>query len=172
MLPFDISSEEEILFYAGHVYSIRVRVQLVRKSVDGRSGGWSGAVGPQRVSGVAMEQAVALALACGLQPRRPLLRWCLRWRHLQPRQTAQQLLAAGVPRGPELGQRLRVLRIETIDALEQKASRLGAHTAARQVLPGSGSITSQKGEVPSAEGRRSITQESSSMTDSQPVLPR
>ena len=83
--------------------------------------GWSGAVGPQRVSGVAMEQAVALALACGLQPRRPLLRWCLRWRHLQPRQTAQQLLAAGVPRGPELGQRLRVLRIETIDALEQKA---------------------------------------------------
>ena len=68
-----------------------------------------------------MEEAVALALACGLQPRRPLLRWCLRWRHLRPRQTAQQLLAAGVPQGPELGRRLRALRIEAIEAMEQRA---------------------------------------------------
>lgn len=73
------------------------------------------------MSGAAMEQAVALALACGHQPRRPLLRWCLRWRHLQPRQTAQQLLAAGVARGPELGQRLRALRINAIEAVEQRA---------------------------------------------------
>lgn len=83
--------------------------------------GWPGAVGPQRVSGVDMGQAVVLALACGFQPRRPLLRWCLRWRHLQPRQTAQQLLAAGIPRGPELGQRLRMLRLEAIEAVEQRA---------------------------------------------------
>ena len=82
--------------------------------------GWPGAAGPQRVSGVAMEQAVAMALAWGLQPRRPLLRWRLRWRHLQPRQSAGQLLAAGVPRGPELGQRLRALRIEAIEAVEQR----------------------------------------------------
>lgn len=67
-----------------------------------------------------MEQAVAMALACGLRPRRPLLRWHLRWRHLQPRQTAQQLLAAGMSRGPELGQRLRGLRIEAIEAVEQR----------------------------------------------------
>jgi len=83
--------------------------------------GWPDAVGPQRVPGVAMEQAVALALACGLQPRRPLLRWCHRWRQLQPRQTAHQLLAAGVPRGPELGRRLRALRIEAIESVEQRA---------------------------------------------------
>ncbi|MYF19843.1 MAG: hypothetical protein F4226_05085 [Synechococcus sp. SB0678_bin_12] len=83
--------------------------------------GWPGASGPRRVSGVAMEQAVAMALACGLQPRRPLLRWRLRWRQLQPRQTAQQLLAAGVPRGPELGRRLRALRMEAIEAVEQSA---------------------------------------------------
>ena len=81
--------------------------------------GWPGAGGPQRVPGVAMERAVALALAWGLPPRRPLLRWRLRWRRLQPRQSAQQLLAAGVPPGPELGQRLRALRIEAIEAAEQ-----------------------------------------------------
>ncbi|MCY4055584.1 MAG: hypothetical protein OXF67_06890 [Cyanobacteria bacterium MAG CAR4_bin_6] len=81
--------------------------------------GWTGAAGPRRVSGVTMEQAVALALACGVQPRRPLLRWRLRWRRLQPRRTAQQLLAAGVPRGPELGRQLRTLRLEAIEAAEQ-----------------------------------------------------
>lgn len=69
-----------------------------------------------------LERAVALALACGFQPRRPLLRWFLLWRHLQPRQTAQQLLVAGVPRGPELGQQLRALRIEAIEAAEQRDS--------------------------------------------------
>lgn len=78
--------------------------------------GWPGAAGPQRVPGVAMEQAVALALACGLRPRRPLLRWYFRWRHVQPRHTAQQLVAAGVARGPELGRRLRALRVEAIEA--------------------------------------------------------
>jgi poly(A) polymerase len=52
-------------------------------------------------------QAVALALACGLSPRRPLLRWVLRWRHLGPEVSAQELIAAGVPKGPELGEQLR-----------------------------------------------------------------
>ena len=84
--------------------------------------GWPGAVGPQRVAGVAMEEAVALVLACGLQPRRPLLRWRHRWRRLRPRQTARQLLAAGVPHGPALGQRLRALRAEAIGAAEPKAA--------------------------------------------------
>lgn len=52
-------------------------------------------------------EAVALALACGLGPRRPLLRWYLRWRHLGPNVTAHQLMASGVPKGPQLGQELR-----------------------------------------------------------------
>lgn len=51
--------------------------------------------------------AVALALACGLGPRRPLLRWLLRWRHLGPECGAREWIAAGVPPGPELGERLR-----------------------------------------------------------------
>ena len=50
---------------------------------------------------------VALALASGLPPRRPLLRWLLRWRHLGPECTAKELIASGVPPGPELGERLR-----------------------------------------------------------------
>ena len=70
-----------------------------------------------------MEQAVALALASGLQPRRPLLRWCLRWRRLEQRQAARQLLAAGVARGPELGQRLRALRLNAIEAAERREAR-------------------------------------------------
>jgi poly(A) polymerase len=53
---------------------------------------------------------VALALALGEGPRRPLLRWLLRWRFLKPASTAEQLLAAGWRPGPELGAELRRLR--------------------------------------------------------------
>ncbi|MFM8544098.1 MAG: CCA tRNA nucleotidyltransferase, partial [Vulcanococcus sp.] len=60
-------------------------------------------------------EAVALALACGLGPRRPLLRWLLRWRHLGPEQTSQALIAAGVPPGPGLGERLRRSRRERLE---------------------------------------------------------
>ena len=63
-------------------------------------------------------EAVALALACGSGPRRPLLRWLLRWRQVKAELTAADLLAAGMRQGPELGQRLRQLRAE---ALEQQA---------------------------------------------------
>ena len=59
-------------------------------------------------------EAVALALACGTGPRRPLLRWWLRWRHLKSEQAAADLLAAGMGQGPELGQRLRELRAERL----------------------------------------------------------
>lgn len=55
-------------------------------------------------------EAVALALAVGVGPRRPLLRWWLRWRHLQAPVTAAELLAAGLRPGPELGARLRLAR--------------------------------------------------------------
>jgi poly(A) polymerase len=59
-------------------------------------------------------EAVALALACGTGPRRPLLRWWLRWRHLKSEQAAADLLAAGMGQGPELGQRLRELRAQRL----------------------------------------------------------
>jgi poly(A) polymerase len=59
-------------------------------------------------------EAVGLALAMGDGPRRPLLRWLLRWRSLRAPRTAAQLLAEGWRPGPELGaelQRLRSLRL-------------------------------------------------------------
>lgn len=59
-------------------------------------------------------EAVALALAAGVAPRRPLLRWWLRWRHLQAPVTAAQLLADGVRPGPELGERLRRARLQRL----------------------------------------------------------
>jgi poly(A) polymerase len=59
--------------------------------------------------------AVALALVCGLGPRRPLLRWLLRWRQLGPERSAQDLIASGVPPGPELGERLRRSRRERLE---------------------------------------------------------
>ena len=60
--------------------------------------------------------AVPLALACGDPQRRPLLRWWLRWRHVGPGITAQALLDAGMRPGPALGERLRELRAERLDA--------------------------------------------------------
>jgi poly(A) polymerase len=55
-------------------------------------------------------EVVALALALGEGPRRPLLRWLLRWRQLRASRTAEQLLAAGWRPGPALGAELRRLR--------------------------------------------------------------
>lgn len=59
-------------------------------------------------------EAVALALASGSAPRRPLLRWLLRWRSVKSDCSAADLLAAGLRQGPELGQRLRALRAERL----------------------------------------------------------
>jgi poly(A) polymerase len=59
--------------------------------------------------------AVALALASGLGPRRPLLRWWLRWRHLRGERSAADLMGSeGLRPGPELGERLRQLRAERL----------------------------------------------------------
>ena len=59
--------------------------------------------------------AVALALVCGIGPRRPLLRWLLRWRQLGPESSARDLIAAGLRPGPELGERLRRSRRERLE---------------------------------------------------------
>lgn len=59
--------------------------------------------------------AVALALVCGVGPRRPLLRWLLRWRQLGPERSAQDLIASGVSPGPELGELLRRSRRERLE---------------------------------------------------------
>ncbi len=59
-------------------------------------------------------EAVALALVSGALPRRPLLRWWCRWRHLPSPVSAAELIAAGLPPGPALGERLRELRGERL----------------------------------------------------------
>lgn len=79
-------------------------------------GGWS----PPRWTALLEEPghgatAVALALAAGEGPRRPLLRWWLRWRHLGPTLSSEQLLAEGIRPGPELGARLRRSRQELLE---------------------------------------------------------
>jgi poly(A) polymerase len=55
-------------------------------------------------------EAVALALAAGDGPRRPLLRWWLRWRQLRSPLSAQELIDRGLRPGPALGAELRRLR--------------------------------------------------------------
>jgi poly(A) polymerase len=63
-------------------------------------------------------EAVALALAAGIGPRRPLLRWWARWRHTPPPLSAAELMAReGLRPGPALGERLRELRAERLDQL-------------------------------------------------------
>lgn len=59
--------------------------------------------------------AVALHLAAGRGPRRPLWHWWARWRHVRAPVTARELLEQGWRPGPELGERLRLLRAEAID---------------------------------------------------------
>lgn len=59
-------------------------------------------------------EAVALALVSGVLPRRPLLRWWCRWRHLASPVAAADLIAAGLKPGPALGERLRQLRGERL----------------------------------------------------------
>ena len=61
-------------------------------------------------------EAVALALAAGSGPRRPLLRWLLRWRHLRSPVQAAELIAAGMRPGPALGEELRRRRAERLAA--------------------------------------------------------
>ncbi|MBM5808784.1 MAG: CCA tRNA nucleotidyltransferase [Cyanobacteria bacterium M_surface_9_m1_291] len=67
--------------------------------------------------------AVALELVCdcfgasrlAVAPRRPLLRWWLRWRHLKAPMGAAELMAAeGLRPGPAVGDRLRQLRSERL----------------------------------------------------------
>jgi poly(A) polymerase len=60
-------------------------------------------------------ESVALALATGVGPRRPLLRWWLRWRHLGSPLSAAALISAGERPGPALGARLRQLRAARLE---------------------------------------------------------
>lgn len=63
-------------------------------------------------------EAIALALAVGLGPRRPLLRWWAHWRYMSAPLTAAELMAQeGLQPGPLLGERLRQLRAERLDQL-------------------------------------------------------
>jgi poly(A) polymerase len=64
-------------------------------------------------------EAIALALASGIGPRRPLLRWWLLWRHLRSERSAAELIATeGIAPGPALGERLRQLRRERLARLK------------------------------------------------------
>jgi poly(A) polymerase len=63
-------------------------------------------------------EAIALSVAIGLGPRRPLLRWWARWRHVGAPITAVELMAQErLQPGPLLGERLRQLRAERLDQL-------------------------------------------------------
>jgi len=59
-------------------------------------------------------EAITLALVAGAGPRRPLLRWLLRWRRLKAPLSAAELIAAGWRPGPGLGAELRRLRSQRL----------------------------------------------------------
>jgi poly(A) polymerase len=59
-------------------------------------------------------EAITLALVSGGVPRRPLLRWLLRWRRLKAPLSAAELIVAGWRPGPELGAELRRLRSQLL----------------------------------------------------------
>jgi poly(A) polymerase len=93
---------------------LRRRLADLEASGDVDGSGWR-TWGADRWSALLEEpghgaEAVALALATCVGPRRPLLRWWLHWRHLEPTLTAAELIAAGLRPGPELGEQLRQSR--------------------------------------------------------------
>jgi poly(A) polymerase len=59
--------------------------------------------------------AVALLIALGVQPRRPLLRWFWCWRHVASPLDGAALRQRGWPPGPALGAELKRLRAEELD---------------------------------------------------------
>ena len=73
-------------------------------------------------------EAVALALAVGVSPRRPLLRWWLSWRHQVSPLSPAELMAQGVAPGPELGHQLRQMRLAKIDQLEKRMANYQAES--------------------------------------------
>jgi poly(A) polymerase len=60
-------------------------------------------------------QAVLLALLTGVQPRRPLLRWWLAWRHVRSPQDGLALMREGWAPGEALGSEMRRRRSELLD---------------------------------------------------------
>ena len=92
-------------------------LQELRRRLAKAEAGDSPAAWTARLEGHGLPaEAVALALAAGVGPRRPLLRWWLRWRHLAAGTTARELMAGGLPAGPALGEHLRWLRAQRLGA--------------------------------------------------------
>ena len=92
-------------------------LQELRRRLAKAEDGDSPAAWTARLEGHGLPaEAVALALAAGVGPRRPLLRWWLRWRHLAAGTTARELMAGGLPAGPALGEHLRWLRAQRLGA--------------------------------------------------------
>ncbi|MFM7269776.1 MAG: CCA tRNA nucleotidyltransferase, partial [Cyanobium sp.] len=87
----------------------------LRRRLDGAAPGDSPLAWTNRLEAHGLPaEAVALALASGVGPRRPLLRWWLRWRRIGPTCSARDLLAAGEAPGPALGERLRRSRAQRL----------------------------------------------------------
>ena len=97
---------------------LRLRLRELAGPGHARSPGWSGWRADQWTELLEEHghgpEAVALALAAAVGPRRPLLRWWLRWRHLDGTLTAAALLAEGMRPGPQLGELLRRSRRERL----------------------------------------------------------
>jgi len=92
-----------------------VGLEDLRRRLDGAAPGDSPLAWSTRLEAHGLPaEAVALALASGVGPRRPLLRWWLRWRRIGPTCSARDLLAAGEAPGPALGERLRRSRAQRL----------------------------------------------------------
>ncbi|EAQ70129.1 tRNA nucleotidyltransferase/poly(A) polymerase [Synechococcus sp. RS9917] len=62
-------------------------------------------------------EVVALAVSQQGPCWRPLLRWWGRWRHVTPPRSARELMATGLQPGPALGEALRRLRLQRLEAM-------------------------------------------------------
>jgi len=60
-------------------------------------------------------ESVALLIATGFKPRKPLLNWLFKWRFVRSPVTANELILKGWSQGPDLGRELRRRRFQQID---------------------------------------------------------
>jgi poly(A) polymerase len=88
--------------------------QVLRDSWQGWSAArWTEALESRPWSAEVVALEVALMGPCW----RPLLRWWGRWRHTTSPQTARDLMATGLKPGPQLGEALRLLRLQRLEAM-------------------------------------------------------
>ena len=102
----------DLLTFLAYLARVHARTRRVAVLVPPEDVGWAPGAGRGRVSDLVPRAGLRVPRGPW---RRGLLRWLLRWRSLASPTSARQLMEAGYPAGPALGEKLRELRSGCLD---------------------------------------------------------